>query len=155
MHRRDLIEGAGLIALATVAAQAAAQTTPQNVPQTAADPHAHHHHGASGPSALTKAANDCVATGDACLAHCLVLLGQGEKDMAGCAQSVNQLLAICGALAKVSAQGGSQLKTLARLSASVCDECEKECRKHEKHAECKACAESCAACAKQCRAAAA
>jgi Cys-rich four helix bundle protein (predicted Tat secretion target) len=152
MQRRDLIEGAGLIALATLAAQAAAQTAPQ----TATDPHAHHHHGAGGPSALTQAANDCVATGDACLAHCLVLLGQGDKDMAGCAQSVNQLLAICGALAKVSAQGGSQLKALARLSANVCEECEQACRKHEKqHAECKACAESCAACAKQCKAAAA
>jgi Cys-rich four helix bundle protein (predicted Tat secretion target) len=83
-------------------------------------------------------------------------LGQGEKDLAGCAQWVNQLLAICGALAKVSMQRGSQLKALARLSSSVCEECEKECRKHEKkHAECKACAESCAECAKRCKAAAA
>jgi Cys-rich four helix bundle protein (predicted Tat secretion target) len=143
MQRRVLIEAAGLVALATVSAQAMAQT--------AADPHAHHH-GSGGPSALTTAASECVTKGEACLSHCLVLLGQGDKDMAACAQSVNQLLASCGSLAKVSAQGGSQLNALARVSANVCEECEKECRKHEKkHAECKACAESCAECAKQCK----
>jgi Cys-rich four helix bundle protein (predicted Tat secretion target) len=121
-----------------------------------ADPHAHHHHGASGPTALTTAAADCVTKGEACLAHCLVLLGNGDKEMAPCAQSVNQLLAICGALMKVSGQNGSKLRALAQLSASVCEECEKECRKHEKkHAECKACAESCAECLKQCKAVAA
>jgi Cys-rich four helix bundle protein (predicted Tat secretion target) len=150
MQRRDWVQGAGLFALTTLATQVAAQTAAQT-----AAAHAHHH-GAGGPSALTTAAYDCVTKGEACLAHCLVLLGQGEKEMAACAQSVNQLLAICGALAKVSVQGGSQLKALARLSASVCEECEKECRKHEKkHAECKACADSCAECAKQCKAAAA
>lgn len=146
MQRRNLIEAAGLAVLASLASQATAQA--------AADPHAHHH-ASGGPSKLTSAAFDCVTKGEACLAHCLVLLGQGEKDMAACARSVNQLLAICGALAKVSVQAGSQLKALARLSASVCEECEKECRKHEKkHAECKACAEACAECAKQCKAAA-
>jgi Cys-rich four helix bundle protein (predicted Tat secretion target) len=149
MERRDVMQGAGLMALAGLAGQALAQSS------APADPHAHHHHAASGPSALTTAAADCVVKGEACLAHCLVLLGDGEKEMAGCAKSVNQLLAICGALTKVSGQNGSQLKALARLSASVCEECEKECRKHEKkHAECKACAESCAECAKQCKAAA-
>lgn len=147
MQRRNLIEGAGVMALAALATQAAAQNP--------ADAHAHHHHAPAGPSKLTTAAVDCVTKGEACLAHCLVLLGQGEKEMASCARSVNQLLAICGALVKVSLQSGSQLKALAKLSAAVCEECEKECRKHEKkHAECKACAEACAECAKQCKAAA-
>jgi Cys-rich four helix bundle protein (predicted Tat secretion target) len=146
MQRRNLIQGAGVMALASVATQAVAQA--------ATGSHAHHH-GSGGPSPLTATAFDCVTKAEACLAHCLVLLGQGEKEMAGCAKSVNQLLAICGALAKVSVQAGSHLKALARLSASVCEECEKECRKHEKkHAECKACAESCVECAKQCKAAA-
>ncbi|MFM2067124.1 MAG: hypothetical protein RLZZ584_2033 [Pseudomonadota bacterium] len=148
MQRRHMVQGAGAMALAGLATQVLAQSS------APADPHAHHHHGGGKASALTTAAADCVTKGEACLAHCLVLLGNGEKEMASCARSVNQLLAICGALHKVSAQDGSQLKALARLSAAVCEECEKECRKHEKkHAECKACADSCAECLKQCKAA--
>ena len=75
---------------------------------------------------------------------------------AACAQSVNQLLAICDALQKVAIQQGSALKDLARLAAKTCDECEKACRKHaDKHAECKACADACADCVKECKAVAA
>jgi Cys-rich four helix bundle protein (predicted Tat secretion target) len=146
MERRELLQSASLFALAGLAGKA-----------TAADEHAHHHHhGASRSSALTTSAADCLSKGEACIAHCLVLLGDGDKEMAACAQSVNQMLAICGALHKVSAQNGNQLKALARLAAGVCDECEQECRKHEKkHAECKACADSCAECSKQCKAVAA
>ncbi|MEY2687400.1 MAG: hypothetical protein RL375_1598 [Pseudomonadota bacterium] len=144
MERRDVMQGAGLMALAGLAGQALAQ---------AADPHAHHHHSDGKVSALTTAAADCLSKGETCLAHCHILMGEGDKSMAGCAKSVNQMLAICGALHKVSAQGGSQLKAMARVAASVCEECEKECRKHEKkHAECKACAEGCAECLKQCKA---
>jgi Cys-rich four helix bundle protein (predicted Tat secretion target) len=150
MERRELFQGLGLAALTGLAGKALAQAS---APE--ADPHAHHHHhhAASGPSALTTAAADCLSKGEACLAHCLVLLGQGDKQMAGCAQSVNQMLAICNALHKLSAQNASQLKAMARLAASVCDECEKECRKHaDKHAECKACADGCVECSKQCKA---
>ena len=31
------------------------------------------------------------------------------------------------------------------LCKQVCKDCEKECRKHEEHIECKACADACAA----------
>lgn len=147
MERRELMQGAGLMALAGLATQALAQAT---------DPHAHHHHGSDGKvSALTTSAADCLSKGETCLAHCHILMGEGDKAMAGCAKSVNQMLAICAALHKVSAQGGSQLKAMARVAANTCEECEKECRKHEKkHPECKACADSCADCLKQCKAAA-
>ncbi|RZS56891.1 four-helix bundle copper-binding protein [Sphaerotilus mobilis] len=151
MDRRTLIQTAGTTALAAFATAAAAQ---------AADPHAHHHGGHAGHgapnAALIAAASACVSTGQACLAHCLVLLGNGDKEMAGCAQSVNQLLAVCDALHKVAAQQGPILKDLARVAAKTCEACEKECRKHaSKHAECKACADSCVDCAKQCKAIAA
>ena len=85
-------------------------------------------------------------------AHCLVLLGKGDKEMAACAQSVNQLLAVCAALQKLAGQDSRYTPGFARLAAEVCADCEKECRKHEnKHAECKACADSCAACVLECR----
>ncbi len=147
MDRRTLIQTAGTAALTAFAAAAAAQAT---------DPHAHHHHGGSPNEALIASASACLTTGQACLAHCLVLLGDGEKEMAACARSVNQLLAVCDALQKVAIQQGSMLKDLARVAAKTCEACEKECRKHaSKHAECKACAESCADCLQQCKAIAA
>lgn len=146
MDRRSLIQTAATSALAALATTAVAQDK---------GAHAHHHHHGGGMNdGLVASSVACLSTGQACLAHCLVLLGQGEKEMAECAQSVNQLLAICDALHKVAIQQGSMLKDLARVAAKTCDECEKACRKHaSKHAECKACADACADCVKQCKAA--
>lgn len=146
MERRELLKGAGVLAMAALLE-----------PAMAADEH-HHHHDA-GPKkgqALIASASDCIVKGQACLSHCLVLLGQGDKEMAACAQSVNQMLAICTALQQLASQESSYLPALAKLAGDVCRDCEKACRKHEKkHAECKACAEACAECAKQCKALAA
>jgi Cys-rich four helix bundle protein (predicted Tat secretion target) len=149
MDRRTLIQTAASSATAAALTAFAAAASAQP-----ADPHAHHHHGAAMNEELIGSAIACLSTGEACLAHCLVLLGQGDKEMAACAQSVNQLLAICSALHKVAIQQGSALKDLARVAAKTCDECEKACRKHaSKHAECKACADACADCVQQCKAA--
>lgn len=126
----------------------------------AANEHAHHGKTGGTPAsgkhaALITATGDCIAKGEACLSHCLVLLGQGDKAMADCAQSVNQMLATCTALQKLAAQEAKATKAMAKLALDVCQECEKACRKHEQHhAVCKACAESCAECVKQCKAAA-
>lgn len=119
------------------------------------DHHAHHDHGAMGKkyAGLITTSIDCMKTGEACIAHCLVLLGQGDnREMAACAQSVNELLAACDALQKLASQDSKYTLAFAKLTAEVCASCEKECRKHEKkHAECKACADSCAACLKECK----
>jgi Cys-rich four helix bundle protein (predicted Tat secretion target) len=146
MERRELLKGAGILAMSALLQ-----------PAFAADEHHHHHDVAPKKSAaLLAAASDCIVKGDACLAHCLVLLGEGEKEMAACAQSVNQMLAICTALQKLASQESSYLPALAKLAGDVCKDCEKACRKHEKkHAECKACADACAECLKQCKALAA
>ena len=103
--------------------------------------------------ALIAAAGDCVAKGNACLAHCLVLLGEGDKSLADCAKSVNQMLPLCGALQTLAAQGSQYVVGLAKVALESCSECEKACRKHaDKHTECKACMEACVECAKQCKA---
>lgn len=148
MERREVLKGTGLMALAALGGKAMAAE------------HEHHHehmhaaHAAAGlHQALLKAASDCVVKGQACLAHCLILLGDGDKAMAGCAKSVNQMLALCGALQNLAAQQSRLTPGLAKLAQDACVECEKECKKHaDKHAECKACAEACAECAKQCQA---
>jgi Cys-rich four helix bundle protein (predicted Tat secretion target) len=156
MERRDLIQNLGLLGLGALTAQAMAAETGKTK-AAAADAHHHHHHAASAPAkAVIAAATDCMVKGETCLAHCLVLLGEGDKEMAACARSVSQMLPVCTTLQKLAIQDSKYLKSYAALAAQICEDCEKECRKHEKkHDECKACAESCAACLKECKALAA
>ena len=101
---------------------------------------------------LAASSGDCLQTGEVCMAHCLVLLSQGEKEMAACAQSVSELMAVCSALQILALQDSKRTAAMAKVALDVCVACEKECRKHEKHSQCKDCADACADCAKQCKA---
>lgn len=144
MNRRELLLGG--MALAGAAMVGNAQAAEHDMSMHA------HHHGAAADETLARAAADCVQKGQVCLNHCLELLGQGDKDMASCARSVNQMLALCGALQQLANQHSKLLPKLATLAVDACKECADECKKHaEKHDSCKACGESCAACAKECQ----
>jgi Cys-rich four helix bundle protein (predicted Tat secretion target) len=145
MNRRDSLIGAG------AALFAAAQTSA--LAQEMAHDHSHMHGAVA--QGLLAATADCVVKGQACMAHCLVLLADGDKAMAECAKTVNQTIAMCSALQALTAQQSKMVPAMAKLTMEACEVCEKECRKHEKHAECKACADSCVACAKECKAVAA
>ena len=80
------------------------------------------------------------------LQHCLVLLGKGNTSLNECAQAVNQMLAVCEMIGPLAAAESKYLKSVARLCADVCSDCEEACRPHmEHHAPCKACAEACTA----------
>lgn len=148
MNRRTLLQTAALSALASISGVAAAAPAP-----VAAVDHRHHHHGADGKyQALAASAGHCQSTGESCLAHCLVLLGKGDKQMAACAQSVSELMAVCGGLQKLALQDSKRTPAMAKMALEVCEACEKECRKHEKHSQCKDCADACLDCAKQCKA---
>lgn len=109
-----------------------------------------HHHHPMGGSPLLDSANHCVKTGELCQAHCFDRLAEGDKALAACARSVSALIAVCGALATLAAQNSPLLPHLASVAKEQCNACEEECRKHEKHPPCKACAEACADCAKEC-----
>jgi Cys-rich four helix bundle protein (predicted Tat secretion target) len=148
MQRRHLVTAA---AAATAAFAAMAQ--PKSKP-AAADAHAHHHHhgGAGKYEAVMHSAAHCVMTGEVCLAHCHMVLAEGDKSMAECAKSVNELVAACTALRALAAQESPRLPALAKVVMDVCLACEKECRKHEKkHQQCKDCGDACKACAEDCR----
>lgn len=150
MQRRDVLK--------TVAAAMAGALSGTAMAAGEHDHHDHHAHGnmPKRNAGLIAASADCLKTGEACLAHCIYLLGTGDKEMAACAQSVNELLASCTALMKLAGQDSRYVPAFAKLAAEVCATCEKECRKHaDHHAECKACADSCAACVKECKKAAA
>lgn len=144
MNRREILAGGALFAAATMA----------NSVRAAPAEGAHHHHHMAAPAAsLATAAADCLQTGQRCIDHCLVLLGDGDKAMAACAKSVNQLMPVCDTLQHMANTNSKYLPQMARLALEVCRDCEAECKKHaDKHKECKACMESCAACAKECKA---
>lgn len=110
-----------------------------------------HDHHMAGTSALTLATADCIQKSQVCLSHTIMLMGAGDKDMAACAQSVNEVLAICTSLQSLANQESEFLPKIAALAAAACKKCEDECAKHQDHAVCKACGDSCAACAKECK----
>lgn len=144
MDRRDSLLTLAGASLAAFASQAAANSHQHH--------NIHHGHGQTQHDALVAAASKCISTGEACLAHCLVLLAEGDKPMAACAQSVNETLAICTALRSLAGQQSNHTPAMAKVALDACLECEKECTKHaDKHAECKACMEACADCAKECK----
>ena len=142
----------------TVAGVLAAQAMAAESTGTPDAHHNHHQHGAMGQpyATLSTAAGHCLQAGETCLSHCLVLLGQGEKDMTPCAQAVREMLAVCDALAKLALQQSPFTPAQAKVAADVCAHCQKACREHaDEHAECQACEKACATCEKECRALAA
>jgi Cys-rich four helix bundle protein (predicted Tat secretion target) len=114
-----------------------------------------HDHKTTRNEKLIASAADCVLKANICLQHCLVLLGQGDKDMAACAKSSSQVAAICTALQQLASAESKSLPQLAKVAMDICKDCEDECKKTDKHPECKACGEACAACYKECKAIAA
>jgi Cys-rich four helix bundle protein (predicted Tat secretion target) len=149
MNRRELL---GVVAVSGLVGTTAAQ---------AADPpamgHEHHDHAAmSKYGDLVADTTRCINTGEACTAHCLDLLGQGDKDLAACAKTVRDTVASCTALRQLAAANSPHVGKLAAVVGDICKDCETECRKHEaKHRVCHDCAEACARCATECQKAAA
>jgi len=138
--RREILASAALAGLAVpLAGSALAETG-----------HDHHTHGGPHHPELTKLALDCVGLGEACVAHCIKLMGTGDTSLTDCLISVNAMLPMCGALARYAASDAKRLKELAAVCIDVCDDCAKECEKHTEHAECKACGEACVDCIKAC-----
>ena len=133
MSRRELLIGMGAAAAAVYAGKAV----------SAAGEHDHSKHTAQQPG-LLDAVNTCVNKGERCIAHCLVSFQEGDLELADCAAKVHEMQAICGAYSYLLAANSSYSRAYAAVCKQVCDDCEKECRKHEKHVECKACADACA-----------
>jgi len=127
VSRREILLGIG--AAATVAYAGTASSAMQG--------HDHSKHTAQQPD-LLDAANDCLDKGQRCIAHCLVSFQEGD-------------LEICDAFSYLLAANSEYVKAYAGICEKACNDCEKECRKHEEHVECKACAEACANIADQIR----
>ena len=138
ISRRGLLIGMGAAAAAAYAGNAV----------SAMQGHDHSKHTAQQPD-LLDAVFTCTDKGERCIAHCLVSFQEGDLELADCAAKVHEMQAICGAYSYLLAANSSYSKAYATVCKQVCEDCEKECRKHEKHIECKACADACAALVEQ------
>jgi Cys-rich four helix bundle protein (predicted Tat secretion target) len=116
--------------------------------------HGHHHGGGSTIQhhKLAATAGDCVLKGQECVDHCINVIKAGDVSIADCMRSVEELIAACNALRVLTISNSKNLRVLARAVDAVCQTCEIECRKHERHEACKICGESCLACSKEIRA---
>ena len=149
MERRDVLAGLGVLVAAGLTDALAADQHAE---------HQHHHHAEHGGKinqALLDTTARCINTGEVCLAHCLQLLGEGDRGMAECARSVNQMLAVCRALNSLAAQGSDMVQDMAMIATDACHICYEACEKHAgKHPQCKACMDACEACERECKKAA-
>jgi Cys-rich four helix bundle protein (predicted Tat secretion target) len=153
MNRRELLLGAvAMAATATAGKTFAADHDHMDMDHMNMD-HMNmgHDHQSTRNEKLIAAASDCVRKANTCLQHCIDLLGQGDTSMAACAKSSSQVAAVCTALQQLASAESRFLPQLAKVAMDVCKACEEECKKTEKHPECKACKESCAACYEECK----
>jgi Cys-rich four helix bundle protein (predicted Tat secretion target) len=133
--RRGLLIGAAGVMLAAATGTHAGE---------AKDAHAGHAMHGGAYAGLASAAYHCSQTGDACIAHCLVSFKAGDTTLAACAASVEEMMAACESMAKLASLNSRHVKAEAAVCKAICEDCEKECRKHEKqHAICKDCADAC------------
>ena len=148
MNRRELLLGAvAMTAAATAGKVFAAEHDHMNMDHM----NMAHNHQSTRNDKLIAAASDCILKANICLQHCLELLGQGDTTMAACAKSSSQVAAVCSALQQLASAESKHLPQFAKVAMEICKECEEECKKTEKHPECKACKEACAACYAECK----
>lgn len=132
ISRRDMLLG-----MSAVAGMAYAGSVP-----AASKEHDHSKHSTQ-LTDLMDAVNNCTDKGRRCIAHCLVSFTEGDTDLADCASKVHEMMAVCGGFAYLVASNSSYTKEYSAICEKVCTDCAKECRKHEKHIECEACANAC------------
>lgn len=102
---------------------------------------------------LAETADRCARVGAACAKHCEDMMAKGNKDMAECLTTVQDMVIACDALAKLASRGSKHTAAMAKTCATICAECAKVCEPHKAMAECKACMESCKDCEAACKAA--
>ena len=133
INRREVLLAMGAAATAAYAGSATA----------AMAGHDHSKHKPQHPAVL-DATNDCTDKGQRCIAHCLVSFVEGDTELAECASKVHEMQAICGAFSYLVAANSEYSIEFSKICISACD-CEKICREHDEHFECKDCADACAA----------
>jgi Cys-rich four helix bundle protein (predicted Tat secretion target) len=144
-ERRSVLLGAGMLGAGALVSAATATSA-------FAGDHSHGHATGNKHSGLIASLHACVRTSEVCIDHCVTSFKSGDTTLAKCAEIVLETMAFCAAHAKLASYDSAHLRAMSELGIKMCVDCEKECRKHEKHASCKACADACVACIKECKA---
>ena len=96
-----------------------------------------------------QSAADCIAAGEICKAHCIELLGMGDKKMYECIKSVSETITLCESFMVLASQKSPLTGKIKSLCIKACQICKDECMKHATHhKQCKDCADACADCIK-------
>ena len=134
MNRREVLLAMGAAATAAYAGSATAAMSG-------------HNHAAHKPQheSVLAATNDCTDKGRRCIAHCLVSFVEGDTELAECASKVHEMQTICAAFADLVTANSEYQKDYAKICIAACEDCEKICREHDEHFECKDCADACQA----------
>ncbi len=158
MNRRQLFErSAPWMAAATSAlwaqgSQAATRPAPAHVhpkPAAAAASSPAHESCMAPPSRFTGLVaplQACTAATSACIAHCQVMLAQGDKAMATCLRTALDCDVTCNAVLKAATLNSDFTPALAQTATLAMAACAKACEPHvDHHAECRHCHEACLA----------
>ncbi|MEO0335367.1 MAG: Csp1 family four helix bundle copper storage protein [Pseudomonadota bacterium] len=153
MNRRDFVKSSAYTAAGIAANSAFAKS----------HEHKHKHEGNSklevsgfNKKKLTKVAKtaqNCVDTGEKCIAHCVTELASGNTMMASCQAIVLNTVAVCEGLATLANLDTLPKKEFAayvQSCSAICKLCSDECEAHKKHDACKACMKACLDCIKAC-----
>ena len=89
---------------------------------------------------------ECIKMGEICNQHCMHMFQMGDTTLANCSIAVQELIAANTAVLRFAANNSEHLKTFVEATIKVCESCEAECKKHDKHIQCKDCAEACRDC---------
>jgi len=89
---------------------------------------------------------ECIKMGEICNQHCMHMFQMGDTTLADCSISVQELIAMSTAVLKFAANNSENLNCVLNAAVEVVKSCETECLKHDKHIQCRDCAEACRDC---------
>ena len=89
---------------------------------------------------------ECIKMGEICNQHCMRMFQMGDTTLADCSIAVQELIVANTAAIRFTANNSRHLKTFLEATIKVCETCEEECKKHDKHIQCRDCAEACRDC---------
>ena len=101
---------------------------------------------------LVSTATKCLDLGLRCERLCTETLMQGDKSMADCMVSVQDMITMVKATSELAAHKSSLIAKVAASCLLACEECKKQCDKHAKHHDvCADCSKACEDCMKACK----
>ncbi|MDO7597749.1 MAG: Csp1 family four helix bundle copper storage protein [Pseudomonadota bacterium] len=142
--RRDLLKGLGSASVAL----AAGLSLSANANTTAVD-HSKMNHQVPINVKLEELIDtflECIKMGEICNQHNMHMFQMGDTALADCSIAVQELIVANTAVIRFTANNSRHLKTFLEATIKVCETCEEECKKHDKHIQCKDCAEACRDC---------